>query len=315
MKEGKSPVFDPRIYCDYPQLVRLQAQGERMLGLEKHSASILSGRHASQFRGRGLNFEELRHYQFGDDIRNVDWKTTRRMGKPYVRCYTEEKDQNVILCVDQRCKMFFSSVETMKSVAAAEVASLLAWRILKDGDRLGWIIAGCDQIVSSKASRCKPELLRNLKQLSEANQALNLQSMDAPEVSFSHILRSASRLNLKASTLVIVSDWSDYNDQDLKCLLHLQRHNNVLSIIINDPLELSIPDAMQHKPWVMGDGVHQLQLDSRTKIVKTNQQLLKQSKIKRQQLSRLMAVQHLPLLALDTGGQHLMQLIRAMGGR
>ncbi|TOB70302.1 DUF58 domain-containing protein, partial [Vibrio parahaemolyticus] len=90
----KSQGMDPRLYCDYARLVRLQAQAESFSLLPHLKAgSVLSGRHNSLFRGRGLNFEELRHYQLGDDIRNLDWKVTMRTGKPHVRSYTEEKDR------------------------------------------------------------------------------------------------------------------------------------------------------------------------------------------------------------------------------
>lgn len=90
--------LDPRLYCDYSRLVRIQAQAESFSLLPHLKAgSVLSGRHNSLFRGRGLNFEELRHYQLGDDIRNLDWKVTMRTGKPHVRSYTEEKDRNVMI--------------------------------------------------------------------------------------------------------------------------------------------------------------------------------------------------------------------------
>ncbi|WP_440876514.1 DUF58 domain-containing protein [Thalassotalea sp. PLHSN55] len=312
---GETAKFDARIYCNYSQLMRLQAQGERMQGMNKPSGSIMSGRHVANFRGRGLNFEELRHYQLGDDIRNVDWKTTFRMGKPYVRSYSEEKDQNVIICVDQRSKMFFSSVEVMKSVVAAEIAAVLAWRVLKDSDRLGWFIASSDKITSSKSSRSKHQLLANLKQLSEANQALNVKSSDADNVSFNDLLQSISRLKPRASTLVIISDWADCNEDDIKCLKHLQGHNNVLSLMVTDPFEQAIPKNLQSKPWVMGDGTHQLQLDSHHKINKTNQQLIEQHQQKQFQLTRLMAMQHLPLIELNTSGDHIAQFIRALGGK
>jgi len=71
------------------------------------NSSIVRKAYHSHARGRGLNFEELRHYQKGDDIRQMDWKVTQRTGKPHVRSYTEEKDRQIILCVDQRSAMYF----------------------------------------------------------------------------------------------------------------------------------------------------------------------------------------------------------------
>jgi uncharacterized protein (DUF58 family) len=77
-----------------------------------------------------LNFEELRHYLPGDEIRTLDWKVTNRTGKPHVRVYSEEKERPVLLVVDQRINMFFGSQVKMKSVLAAELAALSAWRVL-----------------------------------------------------------------------------------------------------------------------------------------------------------------------------------------
>jgi DNA polymerase III delta prime subunit len=86
--------------------------------------SILAGRHASRLRGRGLNFEEIRRYLPGDDIRNMDWRVTARTRRPHVRVYTEERDRPLLLVIDQRQSMFFGSRRAMKSVVAAEAAAL-----------------------------------------------------------------------------------------------------------------------------------------------------------------------------------------------
>ena len=108
----QSQGLDPRLYCEYARLVRLQAQ-VKSFSLLPHlnSGSVLSGRHNSLFRGRGLNFEELRHYQLGDDIRNLDWKVTMRTGKPHVRSYTEEKDRNMIICVDHITSLNYNHID------------------------------------------------------------------------------------------------------------------------------------------------------------------------------------------------------------
>ena len=91
--------------------------------------SLLAGRQASRLRGRGLDFEELRQYQFGDDVRRIDWKATNRTGKTQLRVYTEERERAVLLIVDQRLKMFFGSRRNMKSVTAAQAAAIAAWRV------------------------------------------------------------------------------------------------------------------------------------------------------------------------------------------
>ena len=102
-----------------------------------------------RLRGRGLEFEELRPYYEGDDVRAIDWPSTARTGSPQLRVYTEERDRSVILLVDQRLAMFFGSRRAMKSVVAAEAAALAAWRVTSLGDRIGGIVFsenGIDEI-------------------------------------------------------------------------------------------------------------------------------------------------------------------------
>ena len=98
------------IYTNLHALVRLRYGSEGFNYLPRQPVrSMLSGRRRSRLRGRGLDFDELRHYRPGDDIRTMDWRVTNRTGKPHVRVYTEERDRPVIAVVDQRLPMFFGS--------------------------------------------------------------------------------------------------------------------------------------------------------------------------------------------------------------
>ncbi len=307
---------DPRIHCRYDRLIKLQAQVEGFSLLPQLKAgSVLSGRHGSVFRGRGLNFEELRHYQLGDDIRNLDWKVTMRTGKPHVRSYTEEKDRHVIICVDQRSSMFFSSVEMMKSVVAAEIAALIGWRVLKDSDRIGMAVCGCEGINWVKSRRSQADWLQRLQVLTQANQALNVASHDQVAVSFANLLAMLARLKLKNTTLVILSDWAGATEQDISYLKYLQRHNDVLGILIADPLEKSLPcHSASDSHWVVGDGQFQLNITNSQQLSRVNQGLETQLLLKKEQLLKLMAVKSLPVIELDTNGQHIEQFKRAIAG-
>ena len=121
-----------RIYVQLNDLIALQYQVQGISFLPRQPLhSALSGRHSSRLRGRGLNFEELRHYRAGDDIRTLDWKVTHRTGKPHVRVYTEERERCVIMLVDQRRSMFFGTRAKMKSVVAAELAAITGRPALK----------------------------------------------------------------------------------------------------------------------------------------------------------------------------------------
>ncbi|RSD30071.1 DUF58 domain-containing protein [Vibrio pectenicida] len=312
----QSQGLDPRLYCEYARLVRLQAQ-VKSFSLLPHlnSGSVLSGRHNSLFRGRGLNFEELRHYQLGDDIRNLDWKVTMRTGKPHVRSYTEEKDRNVIICVDQRSGMFFASTQVMKSVVAAEVAAMCGWRVLKDADRVGFVIASDTLLYQSKAQRSQHDLLAQLKRLSQANQSLNVNSRNSDNVSFGQWIELIKRMKLKQSTYIIISDWRDCEEHHLDHLKQLQQHNDVLAVTISDPLEQSLPKDLAKINWVIGDGYHQLNLDSQAKVAMARASLEKKTETQRKSLVELMAMKRLPHIELDTSGEHIAQFQKLVGGR
>src|ERR1700749_149080 len=105
----------PGVYANLADLVALQYQAKGFSFLPRQPIhSLLSGRHASKLRGRGLDFEEIRRYLPGDDIRQIDWKVTARTRQPHTRIYNEERDRPVILVVDQRLGMYFGSRRNLK---------------------------------------------------------------------------------------------------------------------------------------------------------------------------------------------------------
>src|SRR5262245_28633626 len=136
MTSTSSDQMAPGVYANLDALVKLQYHASGFSFLPRQPIrSLLAGRHASRLRGRGLNFEEIRRYQIGDDIRQIDLKATMRTRKTQSRVYTEERERTVLLLVDQRITMFFGSVLNMKSVTAAEAAAISAWRVLDQKDR------------------------------------------------------------------------------------------------------------------------------------------------------------------------------------
>jgi uncharacterized protein (DUF58 family) len=142
------------IYVTTEDLVRLQYKARGFSFLPRQPMhSLFSGRHASRLRGRGLNFEEIRQYLPGDDIRNIDWKVTARTRKAHARIFTEERERPVLLVVDQRINMFFGSSVAMKSVTAAEAAGLGAWRVVDVGDRVGALVFNDSEVVEISPHR------------------------------------------------------------------------------------------------------------------------------------------------------------------
>lgn len=226
---------DPRIYVTTAGLMRLGGRAHSLSLLPRQpSRSILNGRHASRLRGRGLNFEELRTYMPGDDVRSIDWKVTARTGEPYVRVYTEERDRPTLLLVDQRMSMFFGSVNYMKSVVAAEAAAIVADRILRQGDRVGGIVFGDDAVAEHKPKRRPTALRRFLSSVADANALLDPERVIEQPIELNDVLRTATRI-AKTNTLVMVfSDFDGVNDTSEKLIRQLARSNDVILFNVSD---------------------------------------------------------------------------------
>lgn len=220
--------------------------------------SILAGRHASRVRGRGLAFEELRPYLPGDDIRTMDWRATARMGKPYVRVYTEEKDRPALVLVDQRINMFFGTRRAMKSVTAAEVAALCAWRILAVGDRIGGWVFSDERLDEVRPARNRAAVTRLLEVVIEQNNALRADSMATrTPAQLNAALEAVSRVARHDHLLIVISDFDGHDAHTRDLLLGLSAHNDVIAMLVYDPFLFELPPAGD---MVVSDGELQVEL-------------------------------------------------------
>jgi len=122
-------------------------------------------------------------------------------------------------------------------------------------------------------------------------------------------------MKLKQSTYIIISDWRDCEEHHLDHLKQLQQHNDVLAVTISDPLEQSLPKDLAKINWVIGDGYHQLNLDSQAKVAMARASLEKKTETQRKSLVELMAMKRLPHIELDTSGEHIAQFQKLVGGR
>jgi len=236
-----------------------RAQGFSFLPLQPVH-SLLAGRHASRLRGRGLDFEEIRRYQFGDDIRQIDWKVTARTRKTHTRIYTEERERTTLLLVDQRITMFFGSVRNMKSVTAAEAAALGAWRVLSQKDRVGALVFNDSKIEEIRPQRSQSTAMRILHAIVEQNQALSVTGgVQANPGMFNEVLRHCDRLAKHDCLVCIISDGFGNDEESRQILTRIARHNDVLFAFIHDPLEVELPAAGR---LVFGDGRLQLEVDT-----------------------------------------------------
>lgn len=124
------------------QELLVQRHAAKTLEYLVHNRSIagISGLHLSKMRGRGVDFEEFRPYQAGDDIRLIDWRVTARTNRPFTKVFREERERPVIVAVDQTHNMYFGSQVAFKSVIAAQAAALFCWLAIDNGDRVGGLV-------------------------------------------------------------------------------------------------------------------------------------------------------------------------------
>ncbi|WP_454764338.1 DUF58 domain-containing protein [Cupriavidus campinensis] len=249
----------PGVHVDVAALAALEAVARDFHFRTRQPVhSLLSGRHGSRVRGRGLAFEELRLYLPGDDVRMMDWRVTARTGKPHVRVYAEEKERPVLLVVDQRMNMFFGSRRAMKSVTAAEAAALAAWRIVSDGDRVGGIVFGDARMDTLAPRRSRDAVLHWLAALAQHNQRLRA---DAPArrgaAPLNAALERAVRLAHHDHLVIVISDFDGSDEATRRAMLALRSRNDVLSILVYDPFLLELPDSGH---LVVSDGELQVEL-------------------------------------------------------
>ncbi|TWU10465.1 DUF58 domain-containing protein [Allorhodopirellula heiligendammensis] len=230
-------------YTRFEDLVRLRhAAGGFSLLPKQPVSSLLSGQHASRLRGRGMMFEELRDYRPGDDIRQMDWKATARLRKPYIRVYSEERERTVLLVVDQRTSMFFGSERTTKATAAAEVAALAAWRAIDGGDRIGAIVFGDDETLELRPRRSRESVLHICHEITRMNQQLSADQLaEDSSRRLNDALRQCVNVAKHDCLVVLVTDYAGDDDETRRLTTQLASHNDVLAFLVYDPLGIRLP--------------------------------------------------------------------------
>ena len=303
------PAGGPRIYADLDELIRLRHKSSGFSFLPRQPVhSVLSGRHASRLRGRGLNFEELREYLPGDDSRTIDWRVTARTGDPHVRVYTEERDRPVWLLVDQRSSMFFGSRGSMKSVTAAELAAVGAWRVLSQGDRVGAVLFNDSEETVIPPHRSADRVMRILGEVVRMNRQLAADSRPANPSGLNKALTRAASLAPHDALVCVVSDGFGMDAETRRAVTNITAHNDVLFAFVHDPLEANLPDAGQ---GVMTDGAHRLSVDTGSKSLRKGfAKTFAEREGRVQSVSRRHAV---PVLSISTDGDVLDQVRRQLG--
>jgi len=234
---------DGLVYVSLAQLMALEFKARDLSFLARQpQGSILAGNHASRLRGRGLNFDELRRYQPGDDLRHLDWRASLRTGKPVIRTFTEERDRPALIVVDQRMSMFFGSQRSFKSALAAELAALSAWTVFNAGDRVGGLVFNDQRIDSIAPLRSRKRVEALLSRVAQQNQTLNAANPDAEdEDQLDKALQRCLALAGHDHLICIISDFAGAGEHTLQLMRQLRAHNDVIALQVYDPLALKLP--------------------------------------------------------------------------
>jgi len=177
--------------------------------------SSITGAHASRFRGRGMDYQESRAYQPGDDIRSMDWRVTARAGIPYVKMYEEERERPVMLLLDLNPGMFFATRGAFKSVIAARIAALIAWAAVANGDRIGGLIFNGkhQELPPRGGAKGALHLFRLLVQATDPRQGMQESFTNTENNDLDSALKRCRRVTKPGSLIFILSDFYNINEE------------------------------------------------------------------------------------------------------
>lgn len=196
--------------------------------------SLFGGEYQSAFKGRGMEFSEVRAYTIGDDVRLIDWNVTARNDEPYIKIFEEEREQTLMLCVDISPSGFFGSRSQTKMELSIEVCAVIAFSAIKNGDKVGMVLFSnkIEKVIPPKKGRT--HVLRLIRELYVAK----------PEGTTTNIGEALSYLNRLLTRRSIVVLASDFQDEGFhKEHKITNRKHDLVNLVINDPLENELPDA------------------------------------------------------------------------
>ena len=195
---------------------------------------VFSGEYHSVFKGRGMEFSEVREYQYGDDIRTIDWNVSARIGHPYVKVFEEERELTVMLLIDVSSSGEFGTIEQMKGEIAVEICALLAFSAIKNNDKVGLIIFTdkIEKYVPPKKG--KQHVLRVLREL------LYFEPEDK-KTNISIALEYLSNVVRKRSIVFLISDF--ISEDFSRALKIVNKKHDVVAVNITDPREKELPDV------------------------------------------------------------------------
>ncbi len=221
--------------------------------------NVFGGEYQSAFKGRGMEFSEVREYTFGDDIRQIDWNVTARNGEPYIKVFEEEREQTLMLCVDISPSGFFGSRSQTKMELAIEICAVLAFSAIKNSDKVGLVLFSekIEKVVPPKKGRT--HVLRLIRELYTTKPS-------GTKTSISDALSYVNKLLNRKSIIVLASDFQDQSFDKQHRIT--SRKHDLVNLVINDSLEDELPN-IGIVPLIDAETGRQTIIDTSSKTVRT----------------------------------------------
>lgn len=198
-------------------------------GLTNH---IFSGEYHSAFKGRGMSFSEVREYQYGDDVRNIDWNVTARFQHPYVKIFEEERELTIMLLIDVSKSAFIGTQSQLKNEIIAEIAGVLAFSAIQNNDKVGVLFFSDKIELFIPPKNGKSHILRIIREI------LNFEPT-SKNTNISIALENFNNMVKRKSIAFVLSDFIDENYADE--LRHISKKHDVIGVKVYDNLDMQLP--------------------------------------------------------------------------
>lgn len=218
-------------------------------------------------------FAESRRYQAGDESRNIDWRVTARTGRAHTKLFEEEKERQVLICVDMRSSMFFATKGVFKSVQAALMSGVLAWNAVQGGNRLGGMIFNDEEHSELRPALGKKGVLPFLQSLAEKSIFKADSNSSSKATSMDHAILNLKRVVSPGSLVFIISDFRHFTPYAKDLLVQLSTHSDIRLCFLYDNVEAALP---KNGLYPVTDGNSELQLNTFDKknLAKYQQQFI-----------------------------------------
>jgi uncharacterized protein (DUF58 family) len=249
MRHDTLPADASPVSVSQAGLIRLSGPARAIALDVLRISSLQTGAYVSHFKGRGMEFDESRPYQPGDDPRNIDWRVTARSSEAYTKLFREERERPVLIMTDLRTNMHFATRGCFKSVSGARAAALLAWAAHHRGDRLGGLVFGDTRHRELRPRLGRQAALRYVHELVthpdwSTNMDHGLVDEEPPLTQAMAMLR---RVAHPGSLVIIISDFVGFSRAAQSYLTGIARHNEVMAVFLSDPLERKLPPPGRYR--------------------------------------------------------------------